>query len=200
MTDAPTTTMHLRQLGAAYSAGTVSASVFLYEVCAAMRKRLACQRVSLWRFDGPPTQALLRCMVMHDAQPGIDLVGTTLAEREHADYFAVLKRDSVFESADTFHDKRLAPMLDSYLRPFDVRSLLDVAFSVNGQAFGVLSCEQVGRRREWQVQDIAELRRVGSAISLALARPPELLDPTQPLPLMELPNILLPEGMASRLR
>jgi len=191
----PDTTTHLRQLGAAYSAGTVSASVFLYEVCAAMRRRMACQRVSLWRFDGSAPHALLRCMVMHDgAQSGGDLVGTTLAESANIDYFAALKHHSVFESSNTLQDARLAPMLDAYLQPFDVRSLLQVVFSVNGQAFGVLSCEQLGHERDWQPHDVARLRRVGSAISLALARPPELLDPTQPLPLMELPPIHLPSA------
>lgn len=81
-------------------------------------------------------------------------------------------------------------MCDAYLAPLDIRSMLDVAFSVNGHVLGVLCCERVGVLRVWNSHDVAEIRRCGGILSLALARSLRMTDwrnTTAPAPLHELP-------------
>lgn len=184
------TAERLRQLAAAHSSGTLSADDFLQQVCVVAAERLHCNRASLWRFETEGVRRSLRCLAMHDEQPAASIVGSELVESEYRDYFAALSETGVFESADAFTDPRLAKMRDSYLLPLNVRALLDVAFNVNGRTFGILCCEQVGEQREWRSQDIAEIRLIGSVLSLALTEPRAgpAWQPTEPAPLVDPPT------------
>jgi len=165
------TAERLRQLAAAHASGSLPADDFLQQVCVVAAERLRCNRASLWRFESEGTSRSLRCLAMHDEQPAASIVGSKLTESEYRDYFAALSETGVFESADTLNDRRLAKMRDGYLLPLNVQALLDVAFNVNGRTFGILCCEQVGAQREWRVHDVAEIRRIGTVLSLALAAP-----------------------------
>lgn len=159
----------LRRLGAAHSTGALQTADFLHQVCALVSDSLRCNRVSLWRFEGEGDERLLRCLALHDVQAAAPLVGAQLKAAEYASYFEALTQSGVFQSEHAHEDPRLAAMRDSYLRPLDIRALLDVAFSVNGVTFGILCCEQVGAERHWQPHDVAQIRRAGSVLSLALA-------------------------------
>jgi len=183
------TAERLRQLAAAHSSGALSADDFLQQVCAVSAERLRCNRASLWRFETEGGRRSLRCLAMHDEQPAASIVGSELVESEYRDYFAALSETGVFESADTFGDLRLARLRDSYLVPLNVRALLAVAFNVNGRTFGILCCEQVGERREWRSHDVAEIRRIGTVLSLALTAPRAgpAWQPTEPVPLVDPP-------------
>jgi GAF domain-containing protein len=180
----------LRQLAAAHVGGTLSADEFLQRVCALAADRLGCNRASLWRFESESGRRSLRCLAMHDDQPAASIVGNVLVESEYRDYFAALSETGVFQSADTFADPRLARLRDSYLVPLNVRSLLGVAFNVNGRTFGILCCEQVGDQREWRSHDIAAIRRIGTVVSLASTaqRAGPAWQPTQPVPLIDPPG------------
>ena len=160
------TAERLRQLAAAHSGGSLPIDDFLQEVCVVAAERLRCTRATR-RFEADGERRWLRCLAMHDDQPAASIVGSELKESDYRDYFAALMDSGIFESADAVADSRLALLRDSYLAPLKVRSVLDVAFNVNGSTFGVLCCEQVGQARQWRTQDVAEIRRIGSAISLA---------------------------------
>jgi GAF domain-containing protein len=160
---------HLRQLVADHSSGALSSDDFLHAVCIEAAERLRCNRASLWHFEADGERRWLRCLAMHDEQPAASIVGTELAESDYRDYFAALSATGVFESQDALGDARLAKLRDSYLVPLNVRSVLDVAFTVNGRSFGILCCEQVGQQREWRPHDVAEIRRIGTVVSLALS-------------------------------
>lgn len=183
------TAERLRQLTAAHSSGTLPADDFLQQVCVVAAERLRCNRASLWRFESEGATRSLRCLAMHDEQPAASIVGSELAESEYRDYFAALSETGVFESADTLNDPRLAKMRDGYLLPLNVHALLDVAFNVNGRTFGILCCEQVGEPREWRSQDVAEIRRIGTVLSLALTAPRAgpAWQTTEPAPLIDRP-------------
>lgn len=181
------TAERLRQLAAAHSSGMLSDDDFLQQVCVVATERLRCNRGSLWRFDATGERRWLRCLAMHDEQPAESVVGSELNEADYREYFAALSETGVFESADALNDPRLAKLRDGYLVPLKVHSVLDVAFNVNGVNFGILCCEQVGEVRQWRTQDMAEIRRIGSVLSLALSAPragPAWL-PTQPAPMVD---------------
>jgi GAF domain-containing protein len=157
-------------MAAAFTAGTVHVDKFMRGVCQLMGERLRCNRVSIWRFEGPAGLRTLRCVAAYDQRHRDERLLPELGEDEYNDYFAALVQHGYVESADVRSDARVAGLLESYLRPRDIRSLLDVGFSVNGHTVGILCCEQVGETRRWQPVDIATARRVGTTISLALTK------------------------------
>jgi GAF domain-containing protein len=165
------TAERLRQLAAAHSSGALDSEAFLQQVCVMAAERLGCNRTSLWRFEAEGDRRWLRCLAMYDEQPAASIVGWELPEADYGDYFAALSTSGVFESQDAMADIRLARLRDNYLVPLNVRSVLDVAFNVNGHTFGILCCEQVGQQRAWRTHDVAEIRRIGSVLSLAMAGP-----------------------------
>lgn len=160
----------LRQLGLALADGRLKRQAYRFAMLALLREHLACTRVSLWRFEGHGEQLRLVCRGSV-AEPGqADLQGEVLSQAEFRTYFAELAREGVYACEDTFQSPVLAALRDSYLRPQDVRSLMDVSFTVNGRLYGVLCCEQVGLTRQWTRAEIATLLRFGRLVSLHVAR------------------------------
>ena len=85
---------------------------------------------------------------------------------------------------------------DDYLAPLEIRSLLDVCFSVNGVPFGMFSCEQIGVPMDWTLRQLQQLRQIGSRASLTLVRaaaaatdtgPASLWDTSSPNRFMTMP-------------
>jgi GAF domain-containing protein len=58
--------------------------------------------------------------------------------------------------------------LRDYLVPENVYSLLDVCHSVNGELFGVVTCEQVGRPVTWSARQLQTVRQLVSRAGLTL--------------------------------
>jgi hypothetical protein len=67
-------------------------------------------------------------------------------------------------------DPNLQPMRDNYLVPNDVRSMLDVAFMVNGRAHGMVCCEQTRAIRAWRRVEIARLRAIVAKLAILMTR------------------------------
>lgn len=170
----------LRRAGTAYSAGEQSLADFGRDVCALVARALSCSRVSLWHLDATVDQPTIDCVASHpNAPPPPPGAALPLLADEHANYFGVLASAGLLEATDALADERLAALRDSYLKPLDIRSLLDVGFSVNGVFFGVLRCEQTGTPRKWTVHDRVTVRRVGSVLSLMLSKAPNWADSTR---------------------
>src|SRR5438045_2210026 len=93
--------------------------------------------------------------------------------------------------------QRICGLLDrGEIDGLDVRSMLDVSFSVNGNLYGCFSCEQIGGTQSWTPHQVKLLRRMASRVSLALMNaitsnvdtaPGALWEPSTPNRLMTMP-------------
>ena len=110
-----------------------------------------------------------------------------------------LLRDGCVVSPDCLHDPVTAAFVPDYLGPQDVRSLLDVSFSVNGVLYGTFTCEQVGETQAWSPYQLALLRQIASRVSLTLMHaitahidttPGARWEPSTPNRLMTMPMAL----------
>ncbi|HEY0857058.1 MAG TPA: GAF domain-containing protein [Albitalea sp.] len=182
--------------------GEIDRAHFLALLCRHLVHDVGCSRAAVRMLVQTPMGAALHCIAMHDSA---GMLGPTVPDMVGEDpgaYFETLLRDGCVVASDALHDPATAPFVDSYLAPLDVRSLLDVGFSVNGALYGSFSCEQVGTMQEWSPQQLTLLRQVASRVSLTLMHaitaeidttPAALWEPstpnrlmTMPLPLMEL--------------
>lgn len=159
----------LEQLGSARIDGRLGRDDFRAAALAALAAGMECSRVSLWLYAPGGGPRRLHCEALHDAgapQPA----GAVLAEAEHPAYFAALDRDGFLCAPQALEHPALASMRESYLRPLDIRSLLDVPFAVNGRRVGLLCAEQPGRAIEWRRAQVTLMRRAGIVGSRVIHR------------------------------
>ncbi|HSV69685.1 MAG TPA: GAF domain-containing protein [Methylibium sp.] len=121
---------------------------------------LGCGRVSLWTYLPRDGGQRLRCEALHDRR-GVAIELARLAEADHPAYFAELDRSGILCAADIQAHPALATLRETYLRPNDIRSLLDVPFAANGRRIGLLCGEQPGASIVWAPCQIAFMRRAG---------------------------------------
>lgn len=160
----------LKHLGASLADGALPLIAYRRELAALLQGRFGCSRVGLWRLFGADGHRVMRCLAVHDQRLGYSPGGEAIHENEYHDYFARLVADGVYVSPDTWNDPVLAPMREPYLVPSNVRSLMDAAFTLNGQTFGVVCCEQVGDQRPWSPAEVRVLKRAAALITLHTAR------------------------------
>ncbi len=151
--------------------------------------RLRCARVSIWNFDGPGDDLSLLCFASKTADGVFDTSERRLLRPEFVDYFNSLVDAGTYVSVDAMTDPVLQPMRTSYLVPNNVVSMLDAAFVLNNQTYGMVCCEE-SHRREWKASDIVSLRAIGNKIALLMWNAPDpVLLKTPSLP----PRVLLQE-------
>jgi GAF domain-containing protein len=165
----------VRQMAAAFTAGMLDVGLLLRGACKVMGECLYCDRVDIWRFEGPPGLRTLRCVMTCP----VAAVGTAaldaallpeLSDAEYGGCMAALSSCGYVVSDDVRTDPRLADLRRSYLVPRQVRALLAGGFSVNGRTVGMLCCEQVSAARHWLPAEVATLRRICTTLSLAVTK------------------------------
>jgi GAF domain-containing protein len=160
----------LKHLGAAFADAAIDRERYRRELAALLQRRFACSRVGLWRIFGGSGERVMRCLARHDAGTGYSPGGEAIHEHDYRAYFSRLVSDGVYVAEDTWSDPVLAPMCEPYLVPSNVRSLMDAAFTLNGQTFGVVCCEQIGEQRQWTPAEVRLLKRSAALITLHTAR------------------------------
>jgi len=160
----------LKHLGASLADAPIDSVHYRRELAGLLQRRFACSRVGLWRIFGGSGERVMRCLARHDAGTGYDPGGEAILESDYHDYFLRLVTDGVYVTEDTWNDPVLEPMCEPYLVPSNVRSLMDAAFTLNGQTFGVVCCEQIGTQRRWTPAEVRVLKRAAALITLHAAR------------------------------
>ena len=159
----------LQEICGAYYAGKIDSREFWSRKCDVVLARLACSRVSLWRFDGEPGALSLLCFAAKVAGGEFERHETRLARSGYAAYFDALRRAGIYTSDDTLADPNLEPMRVDYLHPFGIVSMLDAAYMVNGRAYGVVCCEQTDAPRHWRQDEVTALRTLVAKAAMLMA-------------------------------
>jgi GAF domain-containing protein len=148
--------------------GEIDRATFLGLLCRHVVQAIGCSRAAVRMMVQTREGTALHCIAMHDAagEPAPNV--PDMVSRDATPYFESLLRDGCVLASDALHDADTAPFVDSYIAPMNVRSLLDVSFSVNGALYGSFSCEQVGQTQAWTPQQLMLLRQIASRVSLTL--------------------------------
>ena len=163
----------LRRIVADYGDDRISCADARAAVIGVVLDRLDVDRVSLWNFEHPEERED-RSLVMHcfgalRRGGALEDCDDRLEIAEYRDYFNQLVESGTYVSEDARHDPLLKPMDAAYLRPHDIRSLLDAAFSLNGRAHGMICSEAIGRRVSWRGADVQALRAIATRLAALLA-------------------------------
>lgn len=101
----------------------------------------------VWLFSDD--QSSLVCFTSYDVSSGQYSQGDKLAASDFPVYFDALLKYKTLDVDDTFNDPRTKELVEPYLVPHDVKSLLDSSILHNGKVRGVLCMEMVGEVKQW---------------------------------------------------
>ncbi len=92
----------------------------------------------------------IRCELLIDTANQTDSEALVLTREQFPRYFSALDAERSILAHDACSDERTSEFTDTYLRPLGITSMLDVPIRHRGQMVGIVCCEHVGPRRDWQ--------------------------------------------------
>lgn len=137
----------------------------VFEEAAALTARtIEADRVSVWLFVDD--RSALRCCALHEHGRCESVQGPTLHRADYPRYFAALEEQRVIVADDAREDEVTSEMVDGYLVPHDIGSMLDAPIYRGGEVIGVLCHERVGPPRRWSQSDIDFVSSVADTVTL----------------------------------
>jgi GAF domain-containing protein len=158
----------VQTLGASLLQGHLGSPHFLRQLAQLLRQHFRCGQVSVWSLAGQGADQRAACLARDCADGPQGALDDMPQVQGHQAYFDRLRLQGYIASPDTHVDPALHAVRQRYLQGGAPRALLDVAFTVNGQTFGILCCEELARPRPWTTEELMLLRRVGSRVALHL--------------------------------
>jgi PAS domain S-box-containing protein len=141
----------------------------LLNICSRSAATLDVARASYWSLQD--NDAALVCETLYRRDPsGADAAspGARLAADSCPAYFrALATRRPIVANAVRTHPAT-SELVDAYLAPRGITSLLDAPVWLRGQVVGVLCHEHVGPAREWSAEEIDFASALAAMVSLAL--------------------------------
>ncbi|MBD2183062.1 adenylate/guanylate cyclase domain-containing protein [Aerosakkonema funiforme] len=184
----------------AIAQGNLSAA--LKAITKASAKMLGIGMVSVWLYDETGTK--IQCVNLFEADRNRYSEGSEITIEDYPIYFKALQSSGSVVSVDALTDPRLQELVESYLIPFGVQSLLDVSISQSRKTLGIVCLEQVGKVHHWTPEEEIFARSIADLVALAIEardrkRAEEALRLEQQKSEELLLNIL-PEAIAEKLK
>jgi PAS domain S-box-containing protein len=120
------------------------------------------ERASVWHY----TDKGILCIDLFERAKDSHSSGAELLAKDYPNYFIGIGLNEPISAADAFLHKYTLEFAESYLRPLDIVSMLDVPIRVNGELIGILCFESVKIKRNWDEDDINFARSISDTVSL----------------------------------
>jgi len=126
-------------------------------------------RVSYWSLQ--ENDSALVCELLHHRPSNSadeKFAGTRLSATDAPAYFAALELKRPVVANDVLTHPATVGLVEGYLKPLGITSLLDVPVWVRGEVVGVICHEHIGPARAWSAEEIDFASSLAAMISLAL--------------------------------
>ncbi len=107
------------------------------------------ENCSVWMFEGDN----LVCKTWYQKTEDIYTYGFVIDIKKYPTYFNTLRNTGIIDANDALTDHRTIEFLEDYFIPNNIYSLLDIAIKNGGEVCGIFCCEQVGCKKEWQLDE-----------------------------------------------
>jgi GAF domain-containing protein len=153
----------LRRLSSNFLGQCISQHEFRREIARLLKQHFSCERANLWRITaGENGRKLARVSTSDPSSHELE-DAPVLTEGECPEYFAKISSGGAYICTNSpFVPERLARTLFSA----PGGTLLSTVVSVNGCAYGVISCERFPGQSAWTSKDVQMLRRLAATVSL----------------------------------
>ncbi|MEG4506495.1 GAF domain-containing protein [Microcoleus sp. F6_B4] len=139
----------------------------LREITQMAARTLNVDRASVWFYQ--EDKSAMYCADLYELTPNPHSVG---AEQKVADYptsyFQALNRQQAIAAVDAKTDPRTREFSESYLRPLNISSMLDVPITHKGQIAGVICLEHQGTTRNWTLDEQSFASYLAQIAALAM--------------------------------
>jgi PAS domain S-box-containing protein len=120
--------------------------------------------VGIWFFDSKKEK--ITCACVYDKRKNAFDSGNKLKKSDFPEYFETLLRDKILSADNAHTDSGTMELLQSYLIPRGITSMMDTLISVGGEPLGVLCCEHTGEPRNWSIDENSYAISMANIISL----------------------------------
>jgi len=127
--------------------GTGSLEDALYEICRIASEALGVYRVNIWEFADELVS--ITSLINYDLRQAELLPNATLYRYQIPNYFNLLETEEIIPTHDAASDPNIAELLDSYIIPNGIKSLIDVPVRISGKMVGLICFEDTDSTREW---------------------------------------------------
>lgn len=124
------------------------------------------ERASLWLLSADGRS--LECLDLYEKPQQRHSRGMVLHIEEYPRYFEALGSQRAIDAYDAQSDPRTSEFLEHYLKPLDIRSMLDAPIRADGTVIGIICHEQIGRGRAWTPDEQGFAGSIADLASLAL--------------------------------
>ncbi|MCD6018285.1 MAG: hypothetical protein K0S53_1406 [Bacteroidetes bacterium] len=123
----------------------------IYEILESSSRAVQTTRVNAWVFDENRTK--IQCVGNYDARENKLIHQTSLPRILMPKYFALFETEKIIITPDTSKENRTDEMDETYLKPNNIQSLMDIPVRIEGEMIGVICFENVGAPREWTLME-----------------------------------------------
>ena len=146
-----------------YEAQAIEAFRTITEIAA---RALAVERVSIWLQC--PEKDGFSCQDLFELTKGEHAGDALLLRDDCPEYFKAIENQRSVVAYDARTDARTAGLLEHYLVPFGIHSLLDVPIRLEGELVGIVCHEHVGAPRDWAREDISFAQSIAGMVALVI--------------------------------
>ncbi|MDX1391490.1 MAG: GAF domain-containing protein [Rheinheimera sp.] len=161
-------TAQLTQLQHQLSSDKLSAADAMQAVLRCCLDALHIQRAALWLFSADD---LMSCQMLLDKTQGVSRDELMIDRWSFPAYFAALDSNQVIRAADAFSHPATAELREHFLRPLNIRSLLDVPIKQHDKVVGIICCEQTDVIKHWSVEEVQFVIALCELYSSSINRP-----------------------------
>ncbi|WP_027003830.1 PP2C family protein-serine/threonine phosphatase [Hugenholtzia roseola] len=115
-----------------------------------LAQTLDIEQVGIWKYEQNHIEALslyIKSEQKHEH-------GMILEQKHFPHYFEAIEKGEIVDAFDARQDSRTSEFTETYLKPYNIFSLLDVPFFIEGKFSGVICFENVGAKRVWTKEEI----------------------------------------------
>lgn len=110
-------------------------------------KALDIDRTSIWFYDSG--KRAISCQDVFIKERNVHESGLRLESKDYPKYFDAINSNEPIIADDAQNHKFTSEFTDSYLKPLQISSMLDVPIWHKGEVIGVICCEHTGEARCW---------------------------------------------------
>ncbi|MGZ4033938.1 MAG: histidine kinase dimerization/phosphoacceptor domain -containing protein [Bacteroidia bacterium] len=138
----------------------------IYEIVEMASRAMNTQRVNAWVFNEDHSE--IHCIGNFDSVENKLIEQKDLPRIAMPNYFKLFETEKIIITSDAFNDKQTSELLEIYLKPHNIHSLMDIPIRIEGEMIGVVCFEHTNTVREWNLQEQKFGLVIAQMISLAL--------------------------------
>nr|MDQ3048462.1 GAF domain-containing protein [Bacteroidota bacterium] len=138
----------------------------IYEILQMASRSVNTERVNVWIFNEDRSE--IECIGNYDATVNKMVEQENLTRITMPKYFKLFDSEMIITTSDAFNDPMTKELLEAYLKPNDIHSLMDIPVRIEGEIIGILCFEHRSTTRVWNLQEQKFALVMAQMISLSL--------------------------------